>query len=210
MKAKVKKKKMRHVCFSDWLLWSDRSAPLCTNYGIHWSGCCCGITLTHMSWGVDWWMSMVWCCVQCAWTFSTSLVTFGGTPSSEITGNAWGDSEVYHSTMGISSMPRFLTTTYPQSRRGFVLQHNHLPIVNICSVPVYDGASRTLWAIAGKALESPNCSGKQRLELCMVFDTRSNAFRIYSGRNRNAWRSAGGDEFHGYEGWQDGELVIRL
>ncbi|KAL6319419.1 hypothetical protein AAG906_014094 [Vitis piasezkii] len=38
----------------------------------------------------------------------------------------------------------------------------------------------------GKALESPNCSGKQRLELCMVFDTRSNAFRIYSGRNRNA------------------------
>ncbi|RVW49545.1 hypothetical protein CK203_114060 [Vitis vinifera] len=38
----------------------------------------------------------------------------------------------------------------------------------------------------GKALESPNCSGKQRLGLCMVFDTRSNAFRIYSGRNRNA------------------------
>ena len=84
---------------------------------------------------------------------------------------------------------------------GFVLQHNHLPIVNICSVPVYDGASRTLWAIAGKALESPNCSGKQRLGLCMVFDTRSNAFRIYSGRNRNAWRSAGADEFDGYECW---------
>ena len=93
---------------------------------------------------------------------------------------------------------------------GFVLQHNHLPIVNICSIPVYDGASRTLWAIAGKALESPNCSGKQRPELCMVFDTRSNAFRIYSGRNRNAWRSTGGDEFDGYEGWEDGELVIRL
>ena len=42
------------------------SNPLCTNYGIHWSGCCCSITLMHMNWVVDWWMSMVWCCVQCA------------------------------------------------------------------------------------------------------------------------------------------------